>query len=601
MHCWFDNGKRVSLAPMTKLIKIEILRFRFGATALCLLMILLSACAAAPPAVSEDVPPESVNDVVDSGMEIQPEPVDEEVMYRVLAGEFLGSEGDLQKAVDEYLEAAMISSDPEIAKRATRIAFAAESWQQAAMAADRWAVLAPHSVPAHESAATAMLRLGDYFGAEYQLIQILEILDDSTDAWVLVSRILSQPGDPVQADQVMEHLMSVRENADSADVYFARSQLAVSARDLEQAFEYARRAVELNPERPEFLTWAGRVALNLDLKKTGIEYIRRAWMLEPENHDLALGYADLLARNGDEDGARKVMEEMSQTPDVMLSRILFELTAKNRSEAEALFSEFASMEWDDEFEKAYYQAQSAEALGMSRQAIAFYAQVTEGDRALVSALRRAELIALDGDMPAARAELEKMREDSDRMTVEQSWLAEARILREAGEREASFEVLDRAVAALPGSIPLLYSRSLLAAELGRVAVAEQDLRTIIAVQPENAAALNALGYTLADQTQRFEEAEQLIRQAYILQPNEASIVDSMGWIAFRLGRLGEAEEFLLKAWDLDKNPEIAAHLGEVRWVAGKRGEAMAIWREGAEIDANNLILVETLKRLDVSL
>lgn len=601
MDCWFDNGKRVSLAPMIKLIKIEIRRFRSGAAALCLLMILLSACAAAPPGVPEDAPPESANGVVDPGPEIQPEPVDEEVMYRVLAGEFLGSEGDLQRAVDEYLEAAMISSDPEIAQRATRIAFAAESWQQAAMAADRWAVLAPQSVPAHESAATAMLRLGDYFGAEYQLIQILEILDDSTDAWVLVSRILSLPGDPVQADQVMEHLMSVRENADSADVYFARSQLAVSARDLEQAFEYARRAVELNPERPDFLTWAGRVALNLDLKKTGLEYIRRAWMLEPENHDLALGYADLLARNGEEDAARKVMEEMPQAPDVMLSRILFELTVKNRSGAEALFNEFASMEWDDEFEKAYYQAQSAEALGMSRQAIAFYAQVTEGDRALASALRRAELIALDGDMPAARAELEKMREASDRTTVEQSWLAEARILREAGDREASFEVLDRAVAALPGSVPLLYSRSLLAAELGRVAVAEQDLRTIIAAQPENAAALNALGYTLADQTERYEEAEQLIRQAYILQPNEASIVDSMGWIAYRLGRLGEAEEFLLKAWDLDKNPEIAAHLGEVLWVAGKRGEAMAIWREGEEIDANNLILDETLKRLDVSL
>ena len=147
----------------------------------------------------------------------------------------------------------------------------------------------------------------------------------------------------------------------------------------------------------------------------------------------------------------------------------------------------------------------------------------------------------------------------------------------------------------------LYSRSLLAAELGRIDVAEQDLRTILASQPENAAALNALGYTLADQTQRYDEAEQLIRQAYILQPNEASIVDSMGWVAFRQGRLGEAEEFLLKAWGLDRNPEIAAHLGEVLWVSGKREEALEIWREGAEIDAQNIILVETLERLDVTL
>lgn len=400
---------------------------------------------------------------------------------------------------------------------------------------------------------------------------------------------------------VLEHLQSVRENANSADVYFARSQLAVSARDLEQAFEYARRAVELNPERPEFLTWAGRVALNLKLQDTGIEYIRRAWELEPDNHDLALGYADLLAKNGDPDAARKVMQGMQQTPDVMLSRVLFELAAKNRSGAEALFNEFGTLQWADASEKAFYQAQAAEALGMSRQAIAFYAQVTEGDRVLASALRRAELIALDGDMAAARAELEKMREGPDVVTVEQSWLTEARILRDTGDREAAFDVLDQAASKLPTSVPVLYSRSLLAAELGRVDVAEQDLRTILAAQPENAAALNALGYTLADQTQRFDEAEELIRQAYILQPNEASIVDSMGWIAYRQGRLGEAEEFLLKAWGLDRNPEIAAHLGEVFWVAGKRDEALGIWREGAEIDAQNIILVETLKRLDVEL
>ena len=83
------------------------------------------------------------------------EPTDTDVMYRVFAGEYLGSERELAAAVDQYMEAALLSTDPEIARRATRIAFAAEAWQQAVMAADRWAVLAPDSVPAHESAANA--------------------------------------------------------------------------------------------------------------------------------------------------------------------------------------------------------------------------------------------------------------------------------------------------------------------------------------------------------------------------------------------------------------------------------------------------------------
>jgi Flp pilus assembly protein TadD len=152
---------------------------------------------------------------------------------------------------------------------------------------------------------------------------------------------------------------------------------------------------------------------------------------------------------------------------------------------------------------------------------------------------------------------------------------------------------------MPGSIAILYSHALLAAELGWVDIAEKDLREVIAAQPENAAALNALGYTLADQTQRYEEAEALIRQAYILQPEEASIIDSMGWIAYRRGRMRESVEYLQKAWQLDKNPEIAAHLGEVLWVVGNRDAAIRIWREGREINSENPVLVETLRRLEV--
>jgi Flp pilus assembly protein TadD len=147
----------------------------------------------------------------------------------------------------------------------------------------------------------------------------------------------------------------------------------------------------------------------------------------------------------------------------------------------------------------------------------------------------------------------------------------------------------------------LYSHALLAAELGWVDIAESDLRLIISEQPENAAALNALGYTLADQTERYEEAELLIRQAYILEPEEASIVDSMGWVSFRLGRLAEAEEFLRKAWALDQNPEIAAHLGEVLWMRGKQDDARAIWNDAKRVNSENTILKETEERLDTGL
>jgi len=564
----------------------------------CLCAVLAVACAS-PVAKTADDPAETGDSTAPASTVQRTEPTDEEVMYRVFAGEYLGAEGDLERAVDEYLEAAMLSEDPEIARRATRVAFAAEAWQQAAMAADRWAVLESDNVAAHESAAAAMLQLGDYLGAEFQMIQILDLMGDTTEAWLLVSNLLSQADDPALADETLEHILAQRDGASSGDVFFARSQLAVRAGNLRSAFELARQAVEQNPERIEFLTWAGRIALNLKLPETGLEYIRRAWQLDPDDHDLALAYADLLARTGDADEARKVMSEMAQTPDVMLSRILFEIAASDRTAADRLFESFEAMSFDDAEEKAYYQAQAAEALGNFERAIELYGQVTNGERALGARIRRAELLAQLGNLAGARRELAALRAEGEELAVEEGWLAEARILREAGDREEAFGVLDQAVEQVPGSVPILYTRALLAAELGWVDIAERDLREVLAQQPENAAALNALGYTLADRTERYEEAEVLIRQAYILQPNEPAIIDSMGWIAFRLGRLEEAEQYLRKAWAIDRNPEIAAHLGEVLWSMGRREEAVRMWREAQAIDRTNPVLLETLERLEV--
>ncbi len=528
-------------------------------------------------------------------------PTSEDVMFNVFAAEHLGSEGDLEGAVGYYLEAALESQDPDIAHRATRVAFAAQSWQQAAMAADRWALLDPDSIPAHENAAAAMLLTGDYASAELQIQQIIDLMGNSDEAWLKVAVILAQSANPERASSVLENVLARHGNVNNANAKYAQSQLAVRERNLEKAYKLAVQAVDLEPERTEFLTWAGGLALNLNKTGEGLNYIERAWQLNPEDHDLALAYADLLARTGQADAAREVMEEMPQVPDVILSRILFEIADGQGQAAEALFEEMSAMKVDDPMEKAYYQAQAAEALEKIQLAIDLYGLVDSGDHALGSSLRRVELMAREGNLAAARQELALMRLQTSDLFVEESWLAEARILREAGDRQTALEVLDLALDDLPASIPIRYSHALFAAELGWVDIAENDLRIIISEQPENSAALNALGYTLADQTERYEEAEALIRQAFILEPDQPAIVDSMGWIAFRLGRLAEAEEFLRRAWALEKNPEIGAHLGEVLWVSGEQDAARFIWREALKIDNGNPVLEETLKRLGAEL
>ncbi len=536
----------------------------------------------------------------------EPEPVsggptDAEVMFNVFAGELLGSEGDLEGAVSAYLEAAMNSDDPAIAQRATRVALAAQSWFQAAMAADRWALLAPNDMAAREAAAATMLATQDYVGAELQLQQILERNPDKQEAWAMVSSLLAQTSDPNKANNVLQRLIESQGGLENADALFVQSQLLARIGEFEEAARLADRALELSPERVTLLTFSGRLALNLEDLDKAVERFGRAWELDPDNHELGLAYADLLARAARAEEAREVMVSMEQTPDVLLSRVLFEITAEEPDLARAIYLEFDEIEFADPNEKAYYQGQAAEAIGEPGQAIQLYGSVTEGEYLAVSGLRRAELIAEGGDIEGARSALSDLRSLGDDQLAEQAWLTEAQLLREQGRLQEAFQSLGLAIEDFGYSVPIRYSHALLAAELDYIEIAERDLRVVLSDEPDNAAALNALGYTLADRTDRYEEAEVLIRRAYELQPNDASIIDSMGWVAYRLGRLEESESFLRRAWDLDRNPEIAAHLGEVLWAMGDEEAAIEVWREGLSVDSEHPVLAETLERMGVEL
>lgn len=576
------------------------------------LAMLLQSCASAPEKQYGNAGAEVLAQASETETEEQeladpePEPApaaptDAEVMYNVFAAELLGGEGDLEGAVSAYLQAAMESDDPAIAQRATRVALAAQSWFQAAMAADRWALLAPDDMAAREAAAATMLATHDYAGAELQLEQILERNPNKEDAWVLVSSLLAQAADPAKANEVLERLLEDKGGMDNADAIFLQAQLLARTGEFAEAARLADEALELTPERIQLLTFSGRLALNLEDLDKAVERFGRAWELDRENHDLGLAYSDLLARAARAEEARAVMESMDQTPDVLLSRVLFEISAEEPENAKALYAEFDELETQNPDEKAYFQGQAAEAIGEREQAIELYGTIDEGEYLMMAGIRRAELMAEAGNVEAARLALEELRAKGDEAISEQAWLAEARLLRQAEQIQEAFQALGRALEDFGYSVPVRYSHALLAAELGNVEVAEYDLRIVLADEPDNAAALNALGYTLADQTDRYEEAEALIHRAYELQPNDASIIDSMGWVAYRLGHLEESEGYLRQAWELDKNPEIAAHLGEVLWAMGREDAAIGVWREGLSVDSEHPVLAETLQRIGVEL
>jgi tetratricopeptide (TPR) repeat protein len=562
-------------------------------------MLITMACSSAqelPPLPAPNTGPDSAESVKDDVPNKEMIPTDSDVMSHVFSAEILGSEGDFSGAAARYLEAALLSEDPEIAERATRIAVSAGEWQMVALASDRWAMLDPGSLDARELAAGSRLKEGDYVGAEYQLARLLEITtSDKAQGWRIVTSLLAPAPDQARATKVLDSLMKDFGADSNVDILIARSQLAARNRNFEQAVILANTAIELDPENTDSLIWAGRLAISMGNDALALSRYRQAWKTIPQDRQIAMAYAELLKRNNDLTAAQAVLAQLPDTPDMRFARIVFALDANDRDTAKSLYKGFSRSKYVETPEAAFQAAQSAEVLEFHREAIDWYKQVT-GELSLRAVMRQAFLLANLGEIEEARTLLIGLRKEAGSGIRSQSYQAEAQILQGVGRQDEALKVLNDAMAVLPEDIPVRYTRALLAVTLGQLELAERDLRQIILAQPDNAAAINALGYTLADLTERYEEAEQLILQAYQLQPEDPSIIDSMGWVSYRLGRLNEAEAYMREAWKVLRNAEVAAHLGEVLWVRGQKDEARSLWILGAQMPGDNKALIETMKR-----
>ncbi len=116
------------------------------------------------------------------------------------------------------------------------------------------------------------------------------------------------------------------------------------------------------------------------------------------------------------------------------------------------------------------------------------------------------------------------------------------------------------------------------------------------MQPEDARALNHLGYMLADQTNRFEEALDLIERAISIVPDDPAIIDSLAWAQYKLGRYEEALINLRRAFAVFPDHEVASHLGEVLWKLGEHKEATQVWEDALEERPDSQLIKEVIER-----
>jgi tetratricopeptide (TPR) repeat protein len=310
-----------------------------------------------------------------------------------------------------------------------------------------------------------------------------------------------------------------------------------------------------------------------------------------------LAEVELLRSNDRLEDALEVLDALPQQLRVLYARTLVEQQLERDEEAAASWAAMVEAEdGGNPDQAAWLRALAAEAIGRNRDAIDWYARVHGAARPDAD-LRRAALLGGDGRLEEARELLETVRELPDPQRTEQAWLLETELLFEAGFRDEALDLYNQALVTMPGSNAMLYGRAMVAVRMDRIDLAEQDLRTLIQRDPDNALALNALGYTLSDRTDRQREAYRLIERALALAPDNAAILDSMGWVLFKLDQPEQALPYLERAVAGDFNPEIVAHLIDVLWTLERFDEAQDWLERGEGAFPDDPIFRATVDRL----
>jgi tetratricopeptide (TPR) repeat protein len=379
-------------------------------------------------------------------------------------------------------------------------------------------------------------------------------------------------------------------------------QIAQQLGSAELAREWAKLAVERFPDDAGGWAFRGQLAMVTGDALGARSDFARALAIRPTDKALRLTYAAVLHRLGDSAGAARTLAEIRPDDEVLAAQAAYAVAAGDRALILGNYEALVALPTPRPAARLLLMGQMAELSGQADAALKWYRQVPEGPEFVDARFRTAIVHEMAGRVDEAYRVLGELRDGgiADDEKLAESWLLEAEIATRRGQIERAEAAYRAGLLDLPEQPRILYALGLLLAQQDRIEEALALFKRLVEADPENADALNALGYTMTDRTDRHEEARGYIERALALKPDSAAIIDSMGWVLFRLGRPAEALPYLERAFELDANAEIGAHLGEVLWALGRRDEARRIFARSREIEPDNAVLRDTIRRLERS-
>lgn len=580
----------------------------------------LSVSAASAADIVQPLPPEVITRSQVERIHLRPGELPQvnltaDILYRILASEIAAQRGYYDLASGTLLDLARDTLDARLARRAFQFSMADRNSQRSQEAARQWSLLAPDDPEAEAAVMALAASHGQTAGLASALRKRVLQSENREQAIAQAAAVVDRMSDKRLALQVLEQALLPHLREEMA-AHLALADAAWAARDAARALESAMQAQKIDPSSEA----AAQRALEYGMAVDSQAALARAAAFadaHPRSRKLQLMLVSRLAADNRLDEALARIDAMqAQAPedfDLLYVEAEVNIRGERYDRAKELLNEYINVQTqrrrsiaNDSVSNALADASDARLLlvriaeqeGNLDDAISQLGQIDDPALQFQARIHQAVLMARQGRINQARDTLGRLSPQDDRERTVVA-LTLASIYRDSGRTDDAVDVLAQADRELPDTVEIKYDLAMLYERQGRLDAFEKQMRRIIEIDPENANAYNALGYTYADRNRQLDEAGELLDTALQLDPESPFILDSVGWYHYRMGNLHEALDYLQRSYERMPAADVAAHLGEVLWALKRRDEARKIWHEAWREDPENETLLKTLRRFGV--
>ena len=537
----------------------------------------------------------------DTGDDLEPTNYSVNTFYALLVAEMAGQRQLYDVALGNYLLESHRTQDAGVTARATQIAQFIGADQAALDAATLWVKLDPKNPLAQQALSSELVKAARFSESALHLQKALDLDPLLNVNFISLLGVDMSEGSRELWLESLTPLVS-RYKANQA-LLFNIASLHQQQQNYDNALNICSELLKQHPEFYPAWSLKSRLLATQEKFDDAIKTINAALKHFKDDKSFLLLKARLLIKNKEIEKASDTFYKLHTAnphdAQILLPLALTQLEQKKYDDAKLSLQKLLNLH-QMQSEAHYYLARIEQYNGNDKAALNHYLAMKGGREYLAAqgAIINIYLTQKDSDKALAHVRQQRTIDNENQQAY---FLMEVDILNRTGQYDASLTVLNAALNAYQDSTDLRYSRAMVAEKLGNMEQLEKDLEHIISLEPDNATALNALGYTLADRSTRLDEAQALIEKALTIAPKDPAILDSLGWVYFRLGKLKDALDLLQQAFAMFPDAEVAAHLGEVLWAMGDKLEAKDVWRKALEKTPDSQILKDTLLRLEVEL